>query len=148
MPLDRVRLRGRVTLALARNHVQELRSAQLLQVAQGADKGFDIMAVDGHGPAPLFALRCCDGHAQCRADRRAGVSDSESVVFALGARRKWGEALVLLDGVEPVPPARQHLVRVSLMAYVPDKSVIGSIEHIVQGYREFYRAQARGKMTP
>ena len=59
-----------------------------------------------------------------------------------------GETLVLLDGVEPVAPARQHLVRVGLMAYVPDQPVIRGIEHIVQGNREFYRTQARGKMPP
>ncbi len=47
MPLDGVRLGGRVALALAGNDVQKLRSAQFLQIAQGTDQGFDVVAVDG-----------------------------------------------------------------------------------------------------
>ena len=76
------------------------------------------------------------------------MPDAESVVFAFSAGRKWGQALVLLDGVEPITAARQHLVRVGLVTHVPDEAVIGGIEHVMQGNREFDRTQASGKMPP
>src|SRR2546429_1222255 len=47
MPLDRVGFGGGVALALARHDVQELRSAQLADVAQRADEGLDVVTVHG-----------------------------------------------------------------------------------------------------
>src|SRR5262249_19682042 len=46
VPLDRVRFSGRVAFALARDDVQELRPAQLAQVAQRADERPDIVTVN------------------------------------------------------------------------------------------------------
>ena len=48
----------------------------------------------------------------------------KGVVFALGAGRKGGQALVLFDGMQTVAPAGQNLVGVGLVAHVPDQSVI------------------------
>ena len=48
MPLDRVGFGGWVALALARHDVQQLRSAQLADVAQRADQRLDVVTV--HGP--------------------------------------------------------------------------------------------------
>ena len=76
------------------------------------------------------------------------MPDAESVVFALSTGRKWRKAPGLLDGVELIAPARQHLVRIGLVAYVPDKPVIGGVENIMQGDSQLDRTQTRGKMTP
>src|ERR1700679_1567861 len=71
------------------------------------------------------------GDPQSRADRSARMPHSKSVVFALAARRKWRETPVLLDGVQASAPARQHLVRIGLVAHIPNKTVEGRIEYIV-----------------
>ena len=54
----------------------------------------------------------------------------------------------LLDGVELLPAARQNLVRIGLMAHVPDQSVIGGVKYIMQGDCQLDGTQSRGKMTP
>src|SRR6185295_5277889 len=87
------------------------------------------------------------GHAECRTDRGAGVSDAEGVVFALGARRKWCQAAALLDGVEPVAPAGQHLVRVGLVPDVPDQPVVGRVEYVVERHGELDRAEPRREVA-
>ena len=41
----------------------------------------------------------------------------------------------------------QNLVRIGLMADIPDQAVIRRVEHVVQGDRQFHRAQIGGKVT-
>ena len=104
------------------------------------------IADNGHDAAILAALRSRDGHSQSRADRGAGVTDAESVVFALAAGGERRQPCVLLDGMQLLPPAGQHFVRISLVANIPDQAVIGGVEHVMKGNRELYGAQSCGKM--
>ena len=120
----------------------------MVERLEGHARGQRAVADDGHGPAFLPALRGRYGHPQGRADRCAGVSDAESVVFAFRAARKWRQTLVLLDGVEPLAAAGQHLVRVGLVPHVPNEPVIGGVKHVMQGNGELHGTQTRGKMTP
>ena len=85
-----------------------------------------MRAIADHGDhAPLLAeLRGRDRHAERGADRGARVADAEGVVLALGARGEGREPVLLLDGVQLVAPARQHLVRIGLVADVPDDAVV------------------------
>ena len=64
------------------------------------------------------------------------VSYSLSLRVGKGARPP-----ILLDGVQLLAPAGQHLVRIGLVPDVPDQPVIGRVEHIMQRNREFDRAQ-------
>ena len=75
------------------------------------------------------------------------MPDAESVVLALAARREGREALVLLDGVQTVAPSREHLVRVGLVADVPDQPVIGGVENVMQGDGQLDGAQPGGEMA-
>ena len=75
------------------------------------------------------------------------MADAEGVVFAFGARRERREAAALLDGVEPVAPAGQHLVRIGLVADVPHQAVVRRVEDVVQRDGELDRAEARGEMS-
>src|SRR5262245_49747034 len=77
--------------------------------------------------AALAALRRRHGHAQRRADRRARVTDAESVVHTFRARRKRCKPSILLDGVELFLPSGEHLVRVGLVSYVPNQPVVWRI---------------------
>ena len=53
----------------------------------------------------------------------------------------------LAIGVKVVLAARQYLVAVGLMAHIPHYAVVGGIEHVVQGNRQFHHAQRRCEMT-
>ena len=70
------------------------------------------------------------------------------VSYSLSLRvGKGREAARLLDGVQPVAAAGQHLVRIGLVADVPDQAVIGRIEHVMQRDGQLDRAQAGGEMA-
>ena len=75
------------------------------------------------------------------------MTDAEGVVLALGARRKWRQAPRLLDGMQAVAPPREYLVRVGLMAHIPDQPVVRRVEHKMEGDRQLHRPQARGEMA-
>ena len=71
-----------------------------------------------------------------------------NVSYSLSARDgKWREAAVLLDGVEPVAPAGEHLVRIGLVADVPHQPVARRVEDVVQRDGELDRAEPRGEMS-
>ncbi len=75
------------------------------------------------------------------------MADAETVVDALRTRRERREAAALLDAREPPAAAGQHLVRVRLVAHVPDQPVIGRVEDVVKRDRELDRAEAGRKVA-
>src|SRR3546814_986592 len=75
------------------------------------------------------------------------MADAEGVVFALLALGKWGHAVLVLDGVDRVAAAGEDLVRVGLVADVPDDAVVGGVVHRVQGDGQFDHAEAGAEMT-
>ena len=117
-------------------------------------QGFESLArrhraVADHGDdAPLFAfVRGGERHAERGADRSARVADAERVVLAFEAARERREPALELDRLQPVAAAGQHLVRVGLVADVPDQAVVRRVEDVVQRDRQFDRAEAGGEMT-
>ena len=83
-------------------------------------------------PSPITAttrrgsprLRGGERHAERRADRGARVADAEGVVLALAAVRERRQPVLELDGAQAVAAAGEHLVRVGLVADVPDQPVV------------------------
>ena len=71
-------------------------------------------------------------HAEAGRDRGRGVRGAERVVLALGALRKSGEAAALAQRADAVAPPGQDLVRVGLMAHVPDESVVRRVEQVME----------------
>ena len=57
-------------------------------------------------------------------------------------RAEWNEF-----GLHPVAPAGQDLVRITLVADIPDQPVAGRVENVVERDREFDRAQV-GRQVP
>ena len=47
----------------------------------------------------------------------------------------------LTVGAEAVATTRKYLMSVSLMPHVPHNAVVGSLENVVQGYRQLYHTQ-------
>ncbi len=57
------------------------------------------------------------------------MAGAERVVRALGAAREAGKAALLAQGPDAVAAAGQHLVRIGLVADVPDQPVVRGVEH-------------------
>ena len=71
-----------------------------------------------------------------------------NVSYSLSARDGKGrETAVLLDGVEPVAAAGEHLVRIGLVADVPHQPVARRLEDVVQCDRELDGAEPGGEMS-
>ena len=71
-----------------------------------------------------------------------------NVSYSLSARLGNGASPSLsLIVLQPLAPAGQHLVRIGLVADVPDQPVVRRVEDIVQRDGEFDRAEAGGEMT-
>ena len=66
---------------------------------------------------------------------------AEGVVLALGAPGKARQASHLPQRSHALAPARQDLVRIGLMADVPDQPVMRRVEHVMQCDGEFHGAE-------
>ncbi len=103
-----------------------------------ADHGDDAVAA---------ALAVAAGaEAQGGRDGGGGVGRAEGVVFALGALGETRQAPALAQGADAVAPAGEDLVRIGLVADVPDDDVVRRVEHVVQGDRQLDHAQARAQV--
>jgi hypothetical protein len=97
----------------------------VIQRLEGHAGGQRAVADDGHGAA--FSPRCAAAIAMPKAALievlewpTPKVSYSLSLRVGNGAR-----PVALLDGVQPVAPPGQHLVRIGLVADVPDQRSSG-----------------------
>ena len=68
--------------------------------------------------------------------RRAKV-----VEFALSALGKTAQATQLAQRCHAIPSAGQNLVRVSLVAHIPDDAVFWGVVNVMQCHGELNRAQ-------
>ena len=75
------------------------------------------------------------------------MADAEGVVLAFLALGERRDAVLLLDRVDFVAAAGQDLVRVGLMAHVPDQLIHGRLIEVVQGDGQFDHAQAGAEMA-
>ena len=106
-------------------------------------------AVADHGNRVAMILRLAGGdrHPQSGADGGARVAGAESVIWRLDAAGEPGEAILEAQAAHHLAPASENLVRIGLVADVPDDAVFRGIEHLVQGDREFDHAEAGGEMA-
>ena len=72
---------------------------------------------------------------------------AERVVFALGALGEAGQAVAHPQRADAVAAAGEDLVRIGLMADVPDDAVLRGVEDVVQRDREFDHAEAGAQMA-
>mmetsp|Transcript_1304 Transcript_1304/g.2257 ORF Transcript_1304/g.2257 Transcript_1304/m.2257 type:complete len:713 (-) Transcript_1304:371-2509(-) len=85
---------------------------------------------------------------QRRRDAGGGVARTKGVVLGLGHLAEAAQAVALPQPLEPLPAAREHLVRVALVGHVPDDLVLGRVEHVVQRHRQLHHAQRAGQVAP
>ena len=86
-------------------------------------------------------------HAERRRDRGRGMRGAERVVFALRPLGEAGKAAALAQRADAVAPAGQDLVRIGLVADVPDQPVARRVEDVVQRDRQFDHAEPRAEMA-
>ena len=87
-------------------------------------------------------------HAEPGRDRRAAVRRAERVVLALRALGEAGQPAALAQRADPVAPAGQDLVRVALVADVPDQPVVRRVEDGVDRHRQFHHPKAGAQVPP
>ena len=107
-------------------------------------------AVADHGDhAAVLAVAAAHGllDADAVADRRRGVARAHDVVLGLVDRAERGEAAVLADGAELVAAAGEDLVRVGLVADVPEDLVPRRVEQRVQGDRDLAGAEVGAEVA-
>ena len=78
-----------------------------------------------------------DGHPERCANGCRRVADAKRVVRALFSHREGGDSPCLSQRVHPLTTARQNLMRVGLVTYIPDQVIVRRIEAVVKGDGEF-----------
>ena len=86
-------------------------------------------------------------HAEAGRDRGRGVRRAERVVFALGALGEAGQAAALAQGADAVAPAGQDLVRIGLVADIPDQPVARRVEDLMQRDGQLDHAEPGAEMA-
>ena len=72
---------------------------------------------------------------------------AERIIFALGALGEAGEPAALAQRADAVAAAGQDLVRIALMADIPDQLVARRVEQIMQRHRQLDDAEPRAEMA-
>ena len=72
---------------------------------------------------------------------------SERVVFAFRAPGETAQASALPQRSDPLAPTSQDLVRISLVADVPDDAIGRRVENVMQRDGQFDHAKAGPEMT-
>ncbi len=113
---------------------------------KGHARGQRAVADHGNGAAIQALQPGSDGHAQAGADRGAGMADAKGVVGAFTATREGGQTVLLAQAGHLFAAAGENLVRVGLMANVPQQAVVRRVIDVVQGDGQFDDAQPRAEM--
>ncbi len=74
------------------------------------------------------------------------MATSECVVLTLQRRREGTKASQLPVELEQLTTTRQNFVGVCLMANIPNNTIIGSVEDVMQGHGDFDSTETRSQM--
>src|SRR5205085_3068649 len=95
----------------------------------------------------LLLLIARDGKAEAGGNRGGGMRRAETVVDALAALGETGKPAALPQRADAVAPPGDDLVRIGLMADIPDQFVAGGLEHVMTGNRQFANSQPRTEVA-
>ena len=85
-------------------------------------------------------------HAEAGRDRGRGMRRAERIVFALGALGETGQPAALAQRADAVAAAGQDLVRIGLVADIPDQPVVRRVEDVMQRDRQLDHAETGAEM--
>ena len=74
------------------------------------------------------------------------MADAKGVVLAFGTMAEGRESAEAANGFKLFATAGEDLVRIGLVAHVPDQAVMRRIKTAMQRQRQFHRAQVGGEM--
>ena len=90
-----------------------------------ADNGYDII---------ILTLQVAGaGHAQCRRNRRTGMTGTEGIVLAFAALREAGKTAVLAQRRKLLPASGNNFMDIGLMTYVENNLIFRCIKNLMQG---------------
>ncbi len=72
---------------------------------------------------------------------------AERIVIALGPFGETGKPATGAQGADAIAAPGQDLVRIGLMANVPDQAIAGRVEDVVDGRRQFDDTEAGAEMS-
>ena len=106
-------------------------------------------------PSPITATILRSSPLRCAAiampsaarDRGGRMADAEGVVLAFVALRERRQAVLLLDRRDAVAAAGEDLVRIALVADVPDQAVARRVVQVVQRDGQLDHAEAGAEMA-
>ena len=87
-----------------------------------------------------------DGEAKAGGNRRGGVRGAERIVFTFAALGETRKPTALAKRADAIAPAGENLMRIGLVADIPDDDIARRIEHVMQRHGEFDDAEARAQM--
>ena len=87
------------------------------------------------------------GKTQSGRDRGRGMCRAKWIVFAFLTAGEAGQATALTQGANAIAAAGEDLVRIALMADIPDQNVVGGIESIVDRHCQLDHAETGSEMT-
>jgi len=76
------------------------------------------------------------------------MGSAEGIVLALGPPGETGKAAALTQRPDPVAPTGHNFVRIGLMTDIPDQSVAGRIEDVMERNGQFDDAKAGAEVPP
>ncbi|OIQ76394.1 hypothetical protein GALL_419200 [mine drainage metagenome] len=124
-----------------------IHGARVVECLKGHARRHRAIADDGYGAGIRTGLLGSHGHAERRGDGGAGMAGAKGVVCAFRPSREAGDAAFPAQPGHAAAAPRQDLVRVGLVAYVPDQAVIRGVEHVVQRNGEFHHPQVGRQMS-
>ncbi len=124
------------------------RVAGLVEALQGQPTGQRAVADHRHDALRAAPQVAGHGESQRRRDRGAPMSRPEGVVLALLAHAEARQPVELPQPVEASLPPGEQLVRVALVAHVPDDLVPGGIQHVVQRQGQLNHPEVGRKVAP
>ena len=129
--------RGDRHLVVVEDHDEAgVHRARVVQALVRHAPGERAVADDRDDPVPPALEIAGDGEPERGRNGGRGVRGAEGVVLALRPLGEAGQPASLAEGADPRAPAGQDLVRIALMADIPDQDVFGGIEQVVKGYGE------------
>jgi hypothetical protein len=109
--------------------------------------GESTIADDSNYMMMLTRQVSSERHTQGSRDGCAGMTSTKDIVRALSPICESGEASILSDAWELLPPPRQKLVHVALMSYIPHNFIGGAVENSMQSNSQFDDPQVGRKVA-
>ncbi len=140
--------RDRHAVVVEHDHDRRLQPAGVVQRLVGDAAGERAVA-DHRDDLAVLADALPHGllEADRVADRGGGVAGAHDVVLGLEHRAERRQPLVLADAAEVGATPGQDLVRIGLVADVPEDLVPGRVEHAVQRHRQLAGAEVGAEVA-